>query len=333
MIKVTFKKVGQGDSIIVEWENEGKIKLGIIDCNLCNNKNPILEYLISESITEIEFIILSHYHIDHFSGFSEVFDYCKKQRIPIKWFYHTLSPQVLQIYNKIFTSKKIESSSIRFFESLESLGEILINEVPVTRHVIPLELSENINLTFLAPDGRIYRTIAKQISRKVNKKIFSNADINKLCTVILIRDLANGILLTSDAAKGCFRNLKGKIPIKVSLAQVPHHGSFNNYYDPFWTNFSRTSNCSAVFSVGDEPKDKLPHVQTVEALDKLEFEIFSTDAVYGIQEYFLGGKVNNQNPLKIKSNFLDHFSRKISTHQESIVTNPRFSGDQQFKFA
>jgi len=331
LIKATFKRVGQGDSIIIEWENEGKLKLGIVDCNLYNNTNPILDYLISRSITEIEFIILSHYHIDHFSGFSEVFNYCKTHGISIKWFYHTLSPQVLQIYNKIFTSKKIESSSISFFESLESLGKLLINEVPATRHVMPLQLSENTCLEFLAPDGRIYRTIAKQISRKVNKKLFSAADINKLCTVILIRDLEKGFLLTSDAAKGCFRNLKGKIPYRILLVQVPHHGSFNNYYDPFWTNLSRTTNCYAVFSVGDEPKDKLPHKQTVEALDKLKYEIFSTDEVYGIQEYFLRKEVNSLDSKKIKSDYLDHFSKKISTYQDPVPSNPRLSGDQQFK--
>lgn len=330
MIKVIFKNVGQGDSIIIELENEGKVKIGIIDCNLYNNKNPILEYIMAKSITEIEFIILSHYHIDHFSGFSEVFNYCHRNKILIKWFYHTITPQVLQIYNKIFTSKKVDSYSSVFFDSLESLGETLMNDVPTTRYIAPLELSENINLVFLAPDGVVYRTIAKQISRKVNKKIFSDADINKLCTIVLIKSQEYGILLTSDSVKDCFRNLKGKIPLKISLAQIPHHGSFHNYYDPFWRNLFKIRNCPVVFSVGDEPKDKLPHRQTVEAIDKLEYDIHSTNVVYGIKDYFFVTNSNLNDHPKIRSNYLDHFSKMITPHQESMTISSKLCGDQQF---
>jgi beta-lactamase superfamily II metal-dependent hydrolase len=332
LIKVIFKNVGQGDSIIIEWEYKSKLKVGIIDCNIYYNKNPILEYLIARSITEIEFIILTHYHIDHFSGFSEVFDYCRNNKVFIKSFYHTLTPQVLQIYNKIFTSKKVESNSSKFFDSLDSLGEILINEVPTTRHIEPLLLSENINLAFLAPDGKIYRTIAKQLSRKVNKKTFYDADINKLCTVILIECLESGILLTSDASKDIFRILKGKVPIKISLAQIPHHGSFNNYYDPFWNNLLRINNCPAIFSVGDEPKDKLPHRQTVESIDKLGYNIHSTNIVYGIKEHFFDSTSSHNDIPKIKSNYLDHFSKLTKPHYELSTMSSSLSGDQQFNF-
>jgi len=132
---------------------------------------------------------------------------------------------------------------------------------------------ETIHLSFLAPDGIIYRKIAKQISRKVNKKSLTVADINRLSTIVLIQSSEKGILLTSDAPKVCFRILKGKIPVEIFLAQIPHHGSIENYYELFWSNLSRIEKCPAIFSVGDEPKDKLPNRETVEAIDKLDYDI------------------------------------------------------------
>jgi hypothetical protein len=33
-VKITFKEVDQGDSIILEWRHENVNRIGIIDCNL-----------------------------------------------------------------------------------------------------------------------------------------------------------------------------------------------------------------------------------------------------------------------------------------------------------
>ncbi len=74
MVEIVFKNVGQGDSIILEWESseEGTKKIAIIDCNLNKNENPVLQHLIELNLHEIEFVILSHPHEDHFSGFHEL---------------------------------------------------------------------------------------------------------------------------------------------------------------------------------------------------------------------------------------------------------------------
>ena len=100
MIKVTFKNVDQGDSIILEWINDdGKRKIAIIDCNLVpGNKNPVLDYIQNIKIPEIEFLILSHPHLDHYAGFWDILEYCEQNKIPVNWFLHTsmLVPEFLQ---------------------------------------------------------------------------------------------------------------------------------------------------------------------------------------------------------------------------------------------
>ncbi len=89
MLKVIFKDVGQGDSIIIEWQNDDEEdKIGIIDSNQ-HNGNPVLDYIKQRKTKEIEFIVLSHPHSDHFSGLLEILEYCKENLIEINNFIHT----------------------------------------------------------------------------------------------------------------------------------------------------------------------------------------------------------------------------------------------------
>ena len=67
MLKITFLEVGQGDSIIVEWKKNKKLKIAIIDCNSKpGNENPTIDFIKNTNYKEIEFVILSHPHTDHF---------------------------------------------------------------------------------------------------------------------------------------------------------------------------------------------------------------------------------------------------------------------------
>lgn len=67
MINVEFFNVDQGDTIILEWEYDKKKLIGIIDANINKaNNNPLLSFLQQSVYKEIEFIILTHLHFDHF---------------------------------------------------------------------------------------------------------------------------------------------------------------------------------------------------------------------------------------------------------------------------
>ena len=55
-MKITYKDVGQGDSIILEWEKNEEKKIGIIDCNRKGKRNPVLEHIVSGEYREIEFL-------------------------------------------------------------------------------------------------------------------------------------------------------------------------------------------------------------------------------------------------------------------------------------
>ncbi len=324
MVVVNFKNVGQGDSIIIEWAD----KIGIIDCNLYENRNPVLDYISNKSITEIEFIVLSHFHFDHFSGMPELFKYCFEKNIKINWFFHTLAECVLQIYNKIIVRKKIEKASSEFFKYLEILDKNVINDLHVN-HKTSIELSNTMKMSFLAPIEQTGINIAKQIKRKINTKQFTYFDINKLSTVTYIENESESILLTSDAVKNSFKHLQKKINKNVALVQIPHHGSFLNIHKDFWQQLNKKDNCPGVFSVGFKPTDKLPNRETVEFIDSLGFNIHSTNSVYGINEYF-NFDSNNHLMNNSKTKYLNYFSKRLRIVYTDKNSNTKYNGDQRF---
>ena len=328
MITVNFKNVGQGDSIIIEWENKGKKSIGIIDCKVYNEKNPILEYLQQNLILEIEFILLSHLHYDHFSGMADIFEFCINRKIKTKYFFHTNAPFIGEIYNRIFTSQKLQRGIKRFIEYYELFDKLVGDKIQVTCHLRDYKLTDNIILKFIAPKGRTYDIMSKQLSRKVNKISTSKLDINKIATITCIQNNKDCILLTSDATLGSYKKIDKKIERNVVLSQVPHHGSYYNIYPRFWTSIKRDESCPAVFSVGYEPKDKLPDKSTVEFFHNNKFDIHSTNSVYGISEFF---KIKSIISESLKSLCLNNFSvlRNVNYYDESIID--KYNGDKKFE--
>ena len=88
-MKITFKNVGQGDSIILEWNGAEGRHIGIVDCHRYEGTNPVVQHLIDNELESIKFLILSHPHYDHYSGLLELLDFCEQQNIVIERFAHT----------------------------------------------------------------------------------------------------------------------------------------------------------------------------------------------------------------------------------------------------
>lgn len=327
MITVHFKNVGQGDSVIVEWLNEGKTYIGIIDCKVINGKNPTLEYIQAKNEFVLQFIVLSHLHLDHFSGFADLFQYCINKEIKVKYFYNSLAPFLGEIYNRIFTSMRVQTELDRFIQTYDLFVDCIDEEVPVSNNTSDLKLTDNITLSFLAPAGQIYREMARQLSRKVIGVTATLADVNKLSTIVLIHNGKQSILLTSDAVKKAFKKIRNKVTFENVLIQVPHHGSFASIDQLFWKNLKLIPSCPAVFSIGDEPKDKLPNEETVAFFDQNNFDIHSTNMVYGLNSYFN----TTTSPIidSSKSKVLNTFSKLRKT--TSLHTIPdKFNGDKKF---
>ena len=213
MLKLNIYNVGQGDAILLTWQDEGIDKIGIIDCNKFEGQNKILHYLTTNSINQIEFIVLTHFHYDHFSGFADIFEYCINRNVKIKFFLHTFASHVLNIYDQIFYSKRVENEIERFILNFDDLT--IENEVLVNCFTKDISLSEEISMSFLAPQGNVYTEIAKKIHRKNAGITCTYADINRLSTIIKFTKGSDCILLTADADKKSFSKIRNKISDKL----------------------------------------------------------------------------------------------------------------------
>lgn len=328
MIKIEFKNVGQGDSIILEWESNSEKKIGIIDCNKYEGANPILDHIIINQLTHIDFIILSHFHFDHYSGFSELFEYLIENNITVGIFLHTLTADYLHIFD-LLNNDQISNQETRKFVKLFNYcqdNDIFIDYDEISNNFKHINLGKQFKLKFLSPLGSYKKELGKQRHNYLHKRTIKKPDFNIVSTIINIYSTETSILLTSDSVKKAFAFLMSKnVFNNIALIQVPHHGSIKNHLPAFWDKII-SQNIPAVFSVGDSAKDKLPNVEVVEYFNNSNFKVISTNCVYGINDVFNCTKKAKKNTTTL----LNSFSKLKKKTSDNL--NKRFNGSKVFVF-
>jgi hypothetical protein len=336
LIKIIFKNVGQGDSILIRWEKDSQYHYGIIDCNLYKDKNPLLEEIVLQKIRCFDFVILSHLHYDHYSGLGSFFKYCIDTSIKIKSFLHTFTVEYLHILDMGFVPKKQEYETELFLESMQSaLDKKIIERINDVSNVTgPIQLTDDIDLSFLAPWGEDSIALARERANYKNNKSLTFPDMNRMSTIIKVSNKEYCLLLTSDARKKAFRRIPKSITEKILLAQAPHHGSNANLYYKFWDSLTISKSCPCIFSVGDVKRDKLPNKEVVQFFEEHGFHNLATNFVYGLQDYYptfgLPPGIPSEE-TEAASRLMKPFARKVSTTSIPVVNN-RFNGDKEFVF-
>ncbi len=321
-MQITFKDVGQGDSIVIEWTDSGSAKVGIIDCKRRQKSNPVIDHIKNKGYKEIEFIILSHPHSDHYSGFEELLDFIEENMIIVHRFGNTLK----EIGNGYWEWFEVSSEDTRQLAEIVRKADRLRNEVGLIKKYFyvfedwNISLSPTIEIRSISPSHEEIQTYQQSVKYDAieNKKQASKA-ANYLSSVFYIKKDDHNILLTSDAEKETFAridNEKRFAGIQFVLCQAPHHGSYNNYHELFWDNLPTPANKSAVFSSGLNEQYKHPHLVTIKSFEKNGYSIHPTNIVYGMQEYV--------DELNKKAMILDTISE---IDEENIV-----AGDKEFSF-
>lgn len=324
MVKITFKNVGQGDSIILEWEKAGKMHYGIIDCNIYKNENPVINHLENCKIDEIDFIILSHPHMDHFSGMISLFEYCLLKKKKIKRFLHTCSstPDFLKSANRSIVA---EEELLKLFLKIKEMrdSEILevysIDDNPLM--VIPLD--GNYRMEVLSPSSIETDNYVRGVQFPFDEEdSSSNPNANWLSTILKICNDEIAILLTSDIESKSLTRIgkkhTGRIKEKkVLLAQIPHHGSKKNLNRSFWTMRKRVEETPVIISVGENGY-KHPSKDVVDFFDKTNnYVLYSTN--------MLGALSKENDNTRAISSILDVFSV-----DKTIIGPNKYNGDKVF---
>lgn len=318
-MKINFKNVGQGDSIIVEFNGDDS-NVGIIDCHKLNGKNPTLQYLVKNKVENLLFIILSHPHYDHYSGLLELLSFCEEQNIPIKYFAHTSSSHISYMQWFELDEDKVALLETIFLKSIKLYEKGLVKYIGNISQDWELPLNGIYRLKCLSPSDKESRQFSKRskLLQNSSRKKCSQA-ANLLSTVFKITDGNNLVLLTSDAEKETFERFRATcmedyFDENLILCQVPHHGSANNHHSDFWRDLKRNKNSPAVISVGENASYHHPDIEVVTSFDEMNYKVHSTNNVNGMNDF-----------MSLKEIIL---SARLSAHDELIEEN--VEGDKVF---
>lgn len=331
-LKIHFKNVGQGDTIIIEWIDSANMqvaKFGMIDCNLVNGDIvSVIDHIKKNRITQFEFVIMSHPHSDHFSGFLKFFDYCESSNIVIKQFIHTSSALPLY-YKEVLAPKNATNKDLfkQFGIVVKGRNQIVlynifarlreqyrvkkfIKDVKTATSGSIIDLSDRVKLKFLSPHeyDEITKFIASafivdapsDVIKEKSKK--NNPLANYLSTLIQIYDERDDwqILLSSDCTIYSLKRIKGLpnildvLKAKRLLAfQVPHHGSSDNHIEDFWNEIPSLNEAHSIISVGLGYGH--PSLATVKYFEKESRKLHSTGFVGGYREFHLSNSNGIEN--------------------------------------
>jgi competence protein ComEC len=199
-LKIHFKEVGNGDSIIVEWQDNEDYKIGIIDSNVKkDNSNPTLNHVIASGYTSIHFILLSHPHFDHYSGLNQILQYCESHNILINFFLHT-ADKIPESLKASVNGHVAKSELEKVFETVERLYDngLVQNAGCVSNLTQEFPVGGDWAMKFLAPTDKEFREfVSKKYRADLTQKINTSV-ANLLCTCIRISNGKFHILLTSD---------------------------------------------------------------------------------------------------------------------------------------
>lgn len=288
---ITYKDVGQGDSIILEWEIDGVNKIGIIDCNLKGKINPILNYLIKKNYQEIDFIVLSHPHRDHFSGMLRLFSYCQAKKIFIKKFAHTLTHAGTKFWRYFEVSSKDNKQLNNLIKKSKELkDQQLIKHIICLAEGMPLKISKELKLECLAPsfnDIELYQNIVKNDADKNIKEASQAA--NHLSTIFKLNLSECYVLFTSDAESTALEGILDREDElsndKFHLCQIPHHGSQNNHYPNFWNSIKTNTPKHAIISAGKHRTYNHPSFEVIKSFHDDGYTVHCTNILNGMMEY------------------------------------------------
>ncbi len=250
-LRITFLDVGEGDASIVELSDK---KVMLIDggpYNLDTGRRVIAPYLWSKGIRQIDFMVLSHPHPDHYGGLIYIIDNFKVGEIWLNGRSKRLSaktrfgmiPEAGEFFQKI-QEEKIPSKILRRGDVLEA---------------------RDYKIYVLHPYDEFYADSPRGE--------FSNENSDSLVLKMDTGDIS--FLLTGDVEIEAEENLMylGKW-LRSDIIKVPHHGGRTSSSEEF---LKMVKPQTAVVSAGKDNPFNHPHRETLERYKDVGVKFFRTD--------------------------------------------------------
>ncbi len=243
-LEVVFLDVGQGDAIYIGTPDGKQIMLDGGGCLPYLGEVDrvgrwvLLPFLAERRVRELDMMIITHPHEDHFGGFLAVLE-----EMPVG----------VLVTNADYTENEN-------YQRLLALAQK--NEIPreIVQAGARLRLGNTVQAAVLGPPTKGFQG--------------TGSDINNNSLVLRLTHGQNSMLLTGDAETAAVDFLlREQVSLQSDILKVPHHGGRVTNL-PFL--LEAVSPQAAVITVGSNPFGH-PHADTLTALEKKGIDVYRTD--------------------------------------------------------
>ena len=237
LVHIWFLNVGQGDSILIKTPAEKYI---LVDGN--GDGYESIRGLLPPGECNLEVVVLTHPHFDHFSGLNSIIDRCK-------------------IMTFIRSSLESESKSFKSLQEkmvlAQSNGKLKVSTVVKSSDDFSVD---NIVLDLLWP-----------LEYSSDYTNFNNSSV-----VLLLTFQDFDLLLTGDAEKAVYDQLMDENTQfnSIEVLKYPHHGSKDAFNEVF---LGQIRPMVSVISVGEGNKYGHPSQLVLDSLTNLRSKVYRTD--------------------------------------------------------
>lgn len=241
---VVFCDVGQGDGIYIRTELGTDI---LIDAGPNNAILTCLGEHMPFYDHTIEYVILSHAHLDHYGGFEEIV-----QRYTIKSFFYSFLPDVDPSFN--YLVKKLQNKKINL-TALKNTDVLSFDAISHMKFIWP---SPSFLNSYSQEKDDLNDTSLTGIFTTGNFDILLTGDISPDTIAQMLRSMSRNDI-------SMIRN--------IEVLKVPHHGSANGLTPEL---LDKVNPFLSVATVGQKNKFNHPSQDIVELFKKTNRTFFTT---------------------------------------------------------
>jgi len=253
-----------GESIVLKLPNGA---WAVIDCFASSpsnpQTNPAHKLLSAQRVSTLEFLCLTHPHVDHFMGMSRlILDFQVKKF----WGFGGLQPPDFDLLKTFFTadaatdtnpdSKERAREISNIFEEIQAKG-ISHQAVSAKTLIYPASIDSRtpIRIWGLAPSGRSTNEYKLKLYKSTKGKKFKSAlpksDHNLISSAFLVEFGRTRIILGGDVETEAWQDVLDDEPVRdlsAHAVKVPHHGSSNGYCPGLWDHFAANGKPVAILT-------------------------------------------------------------------------------------
>jgi len=269
VIKLIIFNVLHGDSALLEVENNGEYSYLVVDCNTNGEcQVPVYNYLKSKGVTNINGILVSHFHQDHIDGIDKLLS---SEFTIGRIFIPPVLDNNSEIHNKLISKYREEITKVLARTDDDLLASKLSSFATFLRYIKDnakiVEECAGRESKFRVPgfpkeiEGTVYLPLRKMVG--VIKQTIKNGEfgldkfpnINDASIAVAFEFNGNKILLAGDASPTQWNEHKrqmtshGIYSLDVNCLKAMHHGSkYNNTNPIFKYVFSSINNKTLIIS-------------------------------------------------------------------------------------